>query len=139
MMCNPNIPQSGSNQSGSPTGSPWQTTNPFRNEFHERLEKSVREISREVAKLREIWLERALRDEGMPEIFLRGVRERKPIHMKCAAIWLRRHGYAWGAQDLNTVQLFKGGEVIRQGFLFDYGLMLHRTYDQDFFTQGQGS
>ncbi len=151
MMCNPNqVPDttpSGPNPSGFWTGSSRPTINRFLIEDHGLLEITAREVHRQILQFRENWLQQALEDRGMPMQFLDGVKRKSAVHLKCAAVWLRQNGYAWGSNEINTIQLFQHGKLVLCGTLFELPPALQRKsenfYQYDFFcerfTQGQGS
>jgi len=121
MMCNPN-PESvpnGSKLNGSSTGN-WQPdTSKFLCESFGVLDKSVQEIHLKVLRLREQWLRLRLTECGMPEWMLAGVVARDEGISRLAKHWLALRGISYSTRELNTMQLFRFGELVLDDTLFE--------------------
>jgi len=127
MMCNPNITPNGSEPTGSKTGN-WQPdTNKLLCARLEVFEKSVQEMSRTIARLRDQWLGEQLILRGFPAELLEGVRKREPGSLRLAAYWVQLHGFEARYELLNTVELFQHGESVAFSKLFD----LPRSYETE--------
>lgn len=127
MMCNPNIPPNGATPTGSPTGKQLQITASLLCDRLEVFERTAREMSLTIARLRDNWLAEQLIQLGFPAELFEGVRAKEPGSLRLAAYWVQLHGLTVRYDLLNTIELFQHGESVAFAKLFD----MPRTYEKD--------
>jgi hypothetical protein len=80
--------------------------------------KTSHEIAVKVARLRSLWLARQLKELGMPDLLLDGVHDGEPGLMRLARRWLMMNGFAYATLAINTIQLYRHGELVADETLF---------------------